>query len=69
MVCSNRICEDHPSSLPISAKSECFLQKLVESGAISYSPGDKQFEIINPDLLNEEDRKSLENIQDEVLNV
>ncbi|ELU06530.1 hypothetical protein CAPTEDRAFT_219007 [Capitella teleta] len=49
--------------LPLSAKSECFLLELAESGAISYKPGDCDITLTGCPVLNAEQLKSVNDIQ------
>ena len=64
-----RIKEKYPNVIPTSAGSELALVKAAESGLISYLSGDDHFEILKPDELSEAQRKGLEYIQTNILDV
>ena len=53
--------------IPTSAEAELALRKATKAKLIKYIPGEKEFEIINRDKLNEKQRKALEYIRENVL--
>jgi len=55
--------------VPTSAASELLLRKLAKAGAIRYIPGDPDFEIVDPGLIDERTRKLLDLIRERVLKV
>ncbi|HEW94435.1 MAG TPA: redox-regulated ATPase YchF [Thermoprotei archaeon] len=46
--------------VPASADSELALRRAQEKGLVEYVPGDEEFKVVRPDLLNEKQRKALE---------
>ncbi len=50
--------------VPTSAESELALREAASNGLIRYVPGDKSFEILKPDVLDQKQRKALEFIKD-----
>ncbi|RLG62827.1 hypothetical protein DRN84_00850, partial [Candidatus Geothermarchaeota archaeon] len=46
--------------VPASADSELALRRAQEKGLVEYVPGDDEFKVVRPDLLNEKQRKALE---------
>lgn len=53
--------------IPTSAEAELALRKAAKAKLIKYIPGEKEFEIINRDKLNEKQRRALEYIRENVL--
>jgi len=53
--------------IPTSAEAELALRKAAKAKLIKYIPGEKEFEIINRDKLNERQRRALEYIRENVL--
>jgi len=53
--------------IPTSAEAELALRKAAKAKLIKYIPGEKEFEIINRDKLNERQRRALEYIKENVL--
>ena len=49
--------------VPASADSELSLRRAEQKGLIKYSPGSEQFEILNPEELNEKQKNALEFIK------
>jgi ribosome-binding ATPase YchF (GTP1/OBG family) len=64
-----RIKEKYPNVIPTSAGSELALVKAAEGGLISYMSGEDHFEILKPEELSEAQRKGLEYIQTNILDV
>jgi len=55
--------------IPCSALAEYFLRKFAEEGVISYTPGDSDFTILQPEKLADKDKKALEKIRTNILQV
>ena len=53
--------------IPTSAEAELALRKAAKAKLIKYIPGEKEFEIVNRDKLNERQRRALEYIRENVL--
>ncbi len=53
--------------IPVSAESELALKEANKAGIIKYIPGEKSFEILKPELLNEKQKKALEFIKKNIL--
>jgi len=62
-----RIKEKYPNVIPSSAESELALVRANEAGLISYTSGADDFEIKNKDGLNENQKKALAYIKENVL--
>jgi len=52
--------------IPISALSELVLNKLSNQGIIKYLPGDKDFEVVNIEKLNDKQRRALKMIHEKI---
>ena len=61
--------EKYPNVIPTPAGSELALVKAAESGLISYLSGEDHFEILKPEELSEAQKKGLEYIQTNILDV
>ena len=46
--------------IPASADSELALRRAQQKGLVEYIPGDEEFKVVRPDLLNEKQKKALE---------
>ncbi len=55
--------------MPCSADSELTLKMAAKAGLIKYTPGDSDFEVVNDSALSEQQRKALEFIKTNVLDV
>lgn len=55
--------------VPTSALSELVLRRAAKTGLVRYRPGDTDFEITNPGLLDDKKRRALELIRERVLRV
>ncbi len=55
--------------VPCSAETELALKEAAKAGLIKYFPGDRDFEIINDSALSQQQRKALEFIKTNVLDV
>lgn len=64
-----RIKEKFPNVIPTSAESEIALVRAAESGLISYTSGDSDFEILKPQELSKGQLKALEYIKENILDV
>jgi len=53
--------------IPSSALAEYFLRKYAEKEIISYTPGDSDFTILQPDKLSEKDKATLEKLRINIL--
>jgi ribosome-binding ATPase len=53
--------------IPCSAESELALREATKNKIIDYTPGDKEFKILNKDKLNEKQQKALDFIQKNIL--
>ncbi len=53
--------------IPTSAEAELALKEANKAGIIKYIPGEKDFEILKPELLNEKQKKALEFIKKNIL--
>lgn len=53
--------------IPASADSELSLRRAEQKGLIKYSPGSEQFDIINPDELNQKQKNALDFIKQEIM--
>ena len=62
-----RLQEKYENVIPASAESELALIRASEAGLISYFPGDSDFEIIEPEKLNESQKTALNYIKDNML--
>jgi ribosome-binding ATPase YchF (GTP1/OBG family) len=62
-----RLQEKYENVIPASAESELALIRASEAGLISYFPGDSDFEIIEPEKLNESQETALNYIKDHML--
>ncbi|MDR3222709.1 MAG: redox-regulated ATPase YchF [Methanobrevibacter sp.] len=62
-----RIKEKYPDMIPASAESELALIRAADNGLIDYKPGDKDFNILKEDELNNNQKKALEYIRTNVL--
>lgn len=62
-----RIKEKYPNVVAASAESELALVRAAESGLIKYVSGDSDFEILNPEKLNDNQIKALEYIRTNIL--
>lgn len=54
--------------IPTCAEAELALRRAAEAGLIKYTPGDKDFQIIQPDKLNTNQLRALESIKEKVFN-
>jgi len=64
----NRLKEKFGENLiPCSALAEFFLRKFAEKEIISYTPGDEDFTILQPDKLTEKDKATLEKLRVNIL--
>ena len=64
-----RIKEKYPNVIATSAESELALVNAARVGLISYKSGDSSFEILEGDKLNDNQKKALEYIQTNILDV
>ena len=55
--------------IPCSAESEIALREAARAGLISYVPGEKNFTILQEERLNEKQKKALQFIQQQILEV
>ncbi len=55
--------------VPVSAESELVLKEAAKKGMIKYTPGDSEFEVSNPQQLNEKQVRALEFISKNVLKI
>ena len=62
-----RLEEKYGRVIPASAESELALIRASEAGLIDYFPGDSDFEVVNPEKLNENQMKALNYIKEHVL--
>lgn len=62
-----RLEEKYGKVIPASAESELALIRASEAGLIDYFPGDSDFEVVNPEKLNENQLKALNYIKEHVL--
>ena len=62
-----RLEEKYGNVIPASAESELALIRASEAGLISYFPGDSDFQVIEPEKLNENQMKALNYIKEHVL--
>ena len=62
-----RLEEKYGKVIPASAESELALIRASEAGLIDYFPGDSDFEVVNPEKLNENQMKALNYIKEHVL--
>ncbi|GAB4307120.1 MAG: redox-regulated ATPase YchF [Methanobacteriaceae archaeon] len=62
-----RLKEKYENVIPASAEAEIALTKAAEAGLISYNPGDSDFKILDSNNLNENQKKALEYIRENVL--
>ncbi|ADZ08277.1 GTPase of unknown function domain protein [Methanobacterium lacus] len=62
-----RLEEKYGRVIPASAESELALIRASEAGLIDYFPGDSNFEVVNPEKLNENQMKALNYIKEHVL--
>ncbi|MDR0911562.1 MAG: redox-regulated ATPase YchF [Methanobrevibacter sp.] len=62
-----RIQEKYPNVIPASAESELALIRASEAGLIDYKPGDVDFNILKEDELNDNQKKALNYIKENVL--
>ncbi|UTB33941.1 MAG: redox-regulated ATPase YchF [Methanobacterium sp. ERen5] len=62
-----RLEEKYGKVIPASAESELALIRASEAGLINYFPGDSDFEVVNPEKLNENQMKALNYIKEHVL--
>ena len=54
-------------TVPASADSELTLRRAEQQNLIKYSPGSEQFEIINPEKLNDKQKKALDFIKKDIM--
>ncbi len=64
-----RMKEKYPNVIPVSAESEIALVRAAESGLISYTPGDSDFEILKEDELSQGQINALNYIKENILDV
>ncbi|MBM4240635.1 MAG: redox-regulated ATPase YchF [Euryarchaeota archaeon] len=62
-----RLKEKYDNVVPASAEAEIALKKASEAGFIKYSPGASDFEILKPEKLNENQKKALNFIKENLL--
>ncbi|MDI6644008.1 MAG: redox-regulated ATPase YchF [Methanobacteriaceae archaeon] len=62
-----RLKEKYENVIPASAEAEIALTKAAEAGLISYNQGDSDFNILDSNNLNENQKKALEYIRENVL--
>ncbi|AXV37778.1 MAG: redox-regulated ATPase YchF [Methanobacteriaceae archaeon] len=62
-----RLKEKYDNVIPASAEAELALTKAAKAGLISYNPGDSDFDVLNSDGLNENQKKALGYIRENVL--
>lgn len=62
-----RLEEKYGKVIPASAESELALIRASEAGLINYFPGDSDFEVVNPEKLNDNQMKALNYIKEHVL--
>lgn len=62
-----RLEEKYGRVIPASAESELALIRATEAGLINYFPGDSDFEVVDPEKLNENQMKALNYIKEHVL--
>jgi ribosome-binding ATPase YchF (GTP1/OBG family) len=62
-----RLQKKYENVIPASAESELALIRASEAGLISYFPGDSDFEIIEPEKLNESQKAALNYIKENML--
>jgi len=53
--------------IPTCAEAELALRRATEAGLIRYTPGDKDFQILQPEKLNQNQLRALESIREKVL--
>ncbi|MEM0384664.1 MAG: redox-regulated ATPase YchF [Candidatus Caldarchaeum sp.] len=53
--------------IPASAEAELALRRAVQKGFIKYIPGQEEFDIVNPEMLTDDQKKALEFIESRVL--
>ena len=54
-------------TVPASADSELTLRRAEQQNLIKYSPGSEQFEIVNPEKLNDKQKKALDFIKKDIM--
>ncbi|MEM2110033.1 MAG: redox-regulated ATPase YchF [Candidatus Odinarchaeota archaeon] len=64
-----RIRKIFPDSIPTCALAEYYLRQLAEKNIIRYIPGDRDFSVLKPEALSENDKKILERIKTDILEV
>lgn len=62
-----RLGDKYGKVIPASAESELALIRASEAGLINYFPGDSDFEVVDPEKLNENQMKALNYIKEHVL--
>ncbi len=64
-----RLLKIFPNAIPVCALAEYFLRQLAEKNIIKYIPGDRDFTILKSEVLSENDKKILERIKTDILEV
>lgn len=62
-----RLIETGYRVVPTSAEAELALRRAASAGVIRYTPGDPEFEVVDPKVLTKRQRKALEMIKERVL--